>query len=77
MSLALERRRGLSGAEPGRLDLAEELSYALYFSTRTGTGRFTERESGQEVEHLLAPFDLLGLMTSRASALLAWAREQT
>ena len=77
VSLALERRRGLSGAEPGRLDLAEELSYALYFSTRTGTGRFTERESGQEVEHLLAPFDLLGLMTSRASALLAWALEQT
>ncbi len=75
VSKAVEIRRQLSGNEPGRLDLAEELAYALYLSATGVPGHGNNASARQEVRNLLEPFDRLGYMTPRTSALLAWARE--
>lgn len=74
VSQALRIRRRLVRAEPGRLDLAEELTYTLYLST-TDAGGGDDLHAKQEATSLLEPFGRRGPMTPRASALLAWARD--
>ncbi|HLW79927.1 MAG TPA: tetratricopeptide repeat protein, partial [Terriglobia bacterium] len=70
---ALEIRRQLCRNEPARLDLAEELAYVLYFSATDLPNHADDEDAKQETRYLLEPFERLGHMTQRASALLAWA----
>jgi hypothetical protein len=72
---ALEIRRQLSRNEPGRLDLAEELAYTLYLAATSLPDPGDNERVRQEARSLLEPFERLGYMTPRASALLAWARD--
>ncbi len=69
LAKALDVRRRLTHDEPARLDLAEELAYTLYLSAAIG-----DPGAREEAERLLEPFELLGHMTLRATALLRWAR---
>ncbi len=74
VSNALDIRRQLARDEPTRLDLAEELAYALYLSSSIGVASGAGSGLAQEAVSLLSPFEQLGYATPRALALLAWAR---
>ena len=76
VSRALQIRRRLVRDEPGRLDIAEELAYTLYLSAVIGGSSAGDQTPAQETRSLLEPFERLGQVTSRASALLAWARQE-
>jgi tetratricopeptide (TPR) repeat protein len=75
VSKALEIRRQLVRDEPGRLDFAEELAYTLYLTA--SIHQSSDPTLAQEAGSLLEPFERLGYVTPRASALLAWARQES
>ncbi|MGH3935913.1 MAG: hypothetical protein ACRDS1_13205, partial [Pseudonocardiaceae bacterium] len=70
---ALALRRALSAQEPERIDLAEELAYCLYLVASADPSQLEDVERG--LIDLLSPFEILGAITTRAAAILRWARE--
>jgi hypothetical protein len=70
--VAVEARRGLHRREPQRVDLAEELTVALYLLTDTADD---PREVVREIVEVLVPFEKAGTITPKGNGLLEWARE--
>ena len=72
IATALGVRSHLNGAEPTRLDRAEDFAYAHYLSTLIDPS--TAQPSKATAMAVLAPFEAAGQLTTRAEALLNWAR---
>ncbi|HZN17622.1 MAG TPA: hypothetical protein VFB84_05450 [Micromonosporaceae bacterium] len=67
-------RRSLHRNEPYRVDLAEELGVVLWLLTDVLDQAMVEQLKG-EVRTVLVPFEDVGAITPKGTAVLRWARE--
>jgi len=67
-------RRGLYQREPKRAELAEELSFTLYWLVGAAAEAEVATNARAEVSALLAPFEQAGNITPRGARMLGRAR---